>query len=177
MSSGNASSAARGSGDAKTFSVWAARKRFRARRISGCLPPRIAAGEQRPRSSRPALPIASVPTGTPAGIWTIDSSESMPLERLRLDRNAEHGKRGLRRGHSRQMRRASGPCDQHLEPARLGRSRVFEQEIGCAMSRHDLHLMRNAEVLQRLCCGLERLPVRTRAHDQAPPTVSWADYR
>ena len=27
----------------------------------------------------PAWPIASVPTGTPAGICTIDASESMPL--------------------------------------------------------------------------------------------------
>jgi hypothetical protein len=27
----------------------------------------------------PALPMASVPTGTPEGIWTIDSSESRPL--------------------------------------------------------------------------------------------------
>ena len=27
----------------------------------------------------PALPIASVPTGTPAGIWTIDSRLSMPF--------------------------------------------------------------------------------------------------
>ncbi len=26
----------------------------------------------------PALPMASVPTGTPPGIWTIDSSESTP---------------------------------------------------------------------------------------------------
>jgi hypothetical protein len=27
---------------------------------------------------RPGFPIASVPTGTPPGIWTIDSSESSP---------------------------------------------------------------------------------------------------
>ena len=27
----------------------------------------------------PARPMARVPTGTPAGIWTIDSSESRPL--------------------------------------------------------------------------------------------------
>ena len=27
----------------------------------------------------PGLPIASVPTGTPAGIWTIESRLSMPL--------------------------------------------------------------------------------------------------
>src|SRR4051812_37661494 len=28
----------------------------------------------------PALPIATVPTGIPAGIWTIDNRESMPFK-------------------------------------------------------------------------------------------------
>jgi hypothetical protein len=38
---------------------------------------RIAAASS-PALIAPALPIASVPTGTPAGIWTIDSRLSMP---------------------------------------------------------------------------------------------------
>ena len=36
----------------------------------------------------PAFPIASVPTGTPAGICTIESSESMPLSVAALHRHA-----------------------------------------------------------------------------------------
>jgi hypothetical protein len=33
----------------------------------------------RPALVAPALPMASVPTGTPPGIWTIESSESTPF--------------------------------------------------------------------------------------------------
>ncbi|PAV68576.1 hypothetical protein WR25_06960 [Diploscapter pachys] len=44
---------------------------------AGSLMPRIAAAS-RPALVAPALPIASVPTGMPAGIWTIDSRLSWP---------------------------------------------------------------------------------------------------
>ena len=42
---------------------------------------RIAAASS-PALVAPALPMASVPTGIPAGIWTVDSSESIPLSAL-----------------------------------------------------------------------------------------------
>ena len=48
-----------------------------ARRAPSSEPARIAAAS-RAALTAPARPIASVPTGIPAGIWTIESSESMP---------------------------------------------------------------------------------------------------
>ena len=46
-----------------------------------------------------------------------------PGERLRLDRDAEHGQRRLRRGHAGEVRGAAGAGDQHAQAALLGRSR------------------------------------------------------
>ena len=73
-----------------------------------------------PRCCAPALPIASVPTGTPPGICTIDSSESMPFKRVALHRHAQHRQQRIRRHHARQMRRAARAGDDHFQPARLG---------------------------------------------------------
>jgi hypothetical protein len=176
MSSGSASSAARGSGDAKTFSVWAARKRFK-----GQTDLRDASAQDRRASSagvrRARLADRERSDGDAGGHLDDRQQRVHALERLRLDGNAEHGERGFRRGHSREVRRSSAPRDQHLEPARLGRSRVFEQKIGCAMRRYDLHLVRDAEVFQRLGGGLERLPVRARAHDQPHQRLHGRIYR
>ena len=52
-------------------------------------------GEQR-RVRRTRRPMASVPTGIPAGICTMESSESMPLSALRLHGNAQDRQRGFR---------------------------------------------------------------------------------
>ena len=68
----------------------------------------------------PALPMASVPTGTPAGICTMESSESTPLQRAALDGHAEHRHGRLRRDHAGQVRRAARARDDDFEPARLG---------------------------------------------------------
>src|SRR3954447_21452446 len=70
--------AAAGSGLASTRSVCASRNFRSASRISGCFAPRIAAARSAELIA-PALPIASVPTGTPPGICAIDSSESSPF--------------------------------------------------------------------------------------------------
>ena len=43
------------------------------------------------------------------------------LERLALDRHAEHGQAGHRCRHSRQVRRPAGTGDDHLQPALLRR--------------------------------------------------------
>src|SRR4051794_19156064 len=67
----------------RTASVWDLRHSSIFMRISGYLLPRML-----PASSAalvaPAVPIARVPTGTPAGICTIESSESTPLSVLLL---------------------------------------------------------------------------------------------
>src|SRR5580692_7528428 len=67
-----------GSGLARTRWVWAPRKLRSASRMGGNLPPRIAAASSAALMA-PALPIASVPTGMPAGICAIESSESSPF--------------------------------------------------------------------------------------------------
>src|SRR5690606_9323119 len=68
----------RGSGLASTLRVCSARNAFSAVAYCGYLLPRILAASSAALMA-PALPIASVATGTPAGICTIDSSESTPL--------------------------------------------------------------------------------------------------
>ena len=68
----------------------------------------------------PDWPMASVPTGTPRGIWTMESSESTPVERVALDRHAEHRQRRVRRDHARQMCGAASARDDDLEAAALG---------------------------------------------------------
>src|SRR5436853_559060 len=68
---------AAGSGWSSTACVCVSRNAVSAARTSGCLLPTIAAA-RRAAFIAPAFPIASVPTGTPAGICTIDSSESIP---------------------------------------------------------------------------------------------------
>src|SRR5690606_33022036 len=67
-----------GSGCARTLAVCCARQSSRALRTSGYLPARMAAASSAALTA-PAVPMAMVPTGTPAGICTMDSRESMPL--------------------------------------------------------------------------------------------------
>ena len=62
----------------------------------------------------PAWPMASVPTGMPAGIWTIDSRLSMPFSAWLSTGTPSTGSGGHRRGHARQVRRAAGAGDDHL---------------------------------------------------------------
>ena len=66
------------SGRRAPVAVCVARKARSASRISGRFAPRIAAASSAAFTA-PALPIASVPTGTPAGICTMESSESTPF--------------------------------------------------------------------------------------------------
>ena len=82
-----------------------------------------------------------------------------PLERLRLDRDAEHGQRGLRRSHPGQMRGASRPRDDHLQPSLLGRACVLEEEVGRSVRGHDPLLVVDPERSERLRGMAHRLPV------------------
>src|SRR5207249_3292012 len=68
----------RGSGASRTARVCSSRNARRASRRSGWRGARIAAARSAALTA-PALPMASVPTGIPLGIWTIESSESIPL--------------------------------------------------------------------------------------------------
>ena len=57
-----------------------------------------------------------------------------PLERPRLNRNAEHREHRLGRHHARQVRRAPGPRDDHAESARLGPLGVLEEQVRGAVA-------------------------------------------
>src|SRR5262249_12788724 len=70
-----------GSGVARTFLVCFERNWRKASRIAGYLLPSEAAASNAALIA-PALPMASVPTGIPPGIWAIASSESKPLSAL-----------------------------------------------------------------------------------------------
>src|SRR4029077_4580535 len=67
----------RGSGLPSTPAVWRSRNDSSAVAMPGCLLARMAAAHSA-AAPPPAVPIANVATGTPAGICTIESSESRP---------------------------------------------------------------------------------------------------
>src|SRR5262249_21250423 len=69
---------AAGSGVSSTVWVWRARKSSSAALRLGRDRARIAVAK-RAALTAPALPMAKVATGTPAGIWTIERRESRPL--------------------------------------------------------------------------------------------------
>ena len=69
-------------------------------------------------ASRPAFsapPTATVATGMPGGICTVESSESKP-PRAHGDRHADHRPRGVRGDGARQVRRAARAADNALTP-------------------------------------------------------------
>ena len=90
--------------------------------------------------------MASVPTGTPAGICAIDSRESIPFK-FAFDRYAEHGQDSLRRTHPRQMGSTTGTGDDHFNAPVLGRLGKFEKQVGCAMGRNDLCLVLHTKLV------------------------------
>ncbi len=125
----------------------------------------------RPRATRrwsaPDLPMATVATGMPRGICTIDSSESMPDSDARLHGHADDRQACLGGRHAGQMGGAAGPGDQDLEAALDSGAGVLEQQIGSAVSRYDPRLERDAELGQRLGGVRHRRPVRLGPHDDA----------
>src|ERR671919_85271 len=78
----------------------------------------------------PALPIASVPTGIPAGIWTIDRRLSMPLSALLSIGTPSTG----------------NDC---LEAAFLGAMGVIIETLGGAMRRDDARFMDHTKGVER----------------------------
>ena len=93
-----------------------------ASRIAGCLAPRIAAASSAALIA-PARPIASVPTGTPAGICTIESSESTPLSAADSTGTPSTGRSVFAAVIPGRCAAPPGAGDDHLEAARLGACR------------------------------------------------------
>ena len=75
------------------------------------------------------------------------------------------------------MRSAARTRDDDLEATFTRSARVFEQQIRRAVCRYDARLERDAEPLQRVGGGLERIPIRLRSHDDADQRFHAADCR
>ncbi len=85
----------------------------------------------------PALPMASVPTGTPPGICTIDSSESRPCSAALCTGTPSTGSTVCDGDHAGQVRGAAGAGDDHLDAARLRALREFRHPHRRAMRGDD----------------------------------------
>ena len=118
--------------------------------------------------------MAKVATGTPAGICTMESSESSPW-RCRLGhRHAEHRKRGLGREHARQVRGAARAGDDAAEPASRRLLRVAEEQVGRAVGarRPAPRAARRTPRSRRAACCMtsqsESLPITTPTSGRSP---------
>ena len=117
-----------------------------------------------PRLTAPAGPIASVPTGTPVGICTIESSESRPLSVFGLHRYTRHRQRGsLTRSCPASGSCAAGPAMMTSSPrsrAQWWRTRTApDRALRCAETTRTGG---TPKALRACRPGLERLPVRRR---------------
>ena len=107
----------------------------------------------------PALPMASVPTGMPPGICAMESSESSPLRAFDSTGTPRTGRTVFEAVMPGKMRGAAGSRDDDLDAALLGGGRVFEQQVGRAVSGDDLRFMWNTEIGERLGGVLHGFPV------------------
>ena len=89
----------------------------------------------------------------------------MPVQRLRLDRHAKHRKRRQGCDHARQMRRAAGARDDHLEARRLRALGEIEEPLRRAMRGDDLRLEADLELLEDRGGMAHRLPIGLAAHN------------
>jgi len=130
-----------------------------------------APGSERPGSRRwwrPASPIASVPTGTPAGICTIDSRLSWPDSALLATGTAEHGQRVVSAAvMPGRCAAPPAPAIITLQATRLGAFGVSVEALGRAMRGDHLGLVGDAQLLEDVGGALHGLPVGHAAHDNA----------
>ena len=151
---------------ASTLAVCSARNFLSAASISGRLLARMAAAAS-PALVAPATPMANVATGIPAGICTMDSSESRPLSAFDCTGTPSTGSVVLEAAMPGRWAAPPAPAMITSMPRPARRDGVFEQQVGRAVRGDDLRLVGNAELVERLGRGAHRLPVGSRAHDDA----------
>ena len=122
---------------------------------------------KRPAFFAPASPIASVPTGMPPGICTIESSESSPERALLCTGTPSTGSTVCDATMPGKCGRAAGPGNDHLQAAAFGALRILAHPVGRAMGRDDLALVRHAELREHVGRMAHRLPVGLAPHDDA----------
>ena len=118
-----------------------------------------------------ALPIATVATGTPAGICTIESSESMPSRYFSGTGTPITGSGVTDGEHAGQVGRSAGAGDDHLQPAAGGLPAVGEHLVGHPVRGDHVGLVGDVELGERLGGGLHHRPVGVRAHHDADTGV------
>ncbi len=90
-----------------------------------------------------ALPTATVATGMPPGICTIDSSESSPSSCAERHRDTDHRQRRHRRGHARAGAAAPpAPAMITRSPRPAAVAGVLDHHVGRAVGGDDAHLVR-----------------------------------
>ena len=90
----------------------------------------------------PALPMASVPTGTPAGIWTIESSESRPLRAWLWTGTPSTGSRVWAATMPGRWAAPPAPAMITSMPAVLGAVGEFGHPVGRAVGGDDVAFVR-----------------------------------
>ena len=118
-------------------------------------------------ASRPALralPTPTVATGTPAGICTIESSESMPSRYFKGTGTPITGSGVTAASMPGQVGGAAGAGDDHGQPASGGLAAVGEHLLGHPVRGDDVGLEGDVELGQRLGGRLHHRPVRVGAH-------------
>ena len=92
------------------------------------------------------------------------------LERRALDRHAQHRQGGQRGDHARQVRRAAGAGDDHLQPAVAGTLGEGDTAArACGAPRRSAPRSATPQLVQHVGGVAHRRPVRLAAHDHAPP--------
>ena len=89
------------------------------------------------------------------------------LQRLAFDGNSENRERGHRSGHAGKMGCAAGAGDDRLQSPFPGRMCVFVKPLRRTVSGHDLRLVCDSELFERLGSVAHRLPIGAAAHNYA----------
>ena len=98
----------------------------------------------------PALPMASVPTGTPAGIWTMESRESMPLRALLSMGTPSTGRMVWAAVMPGRWAAPPAPAMMTSRPRSARGGCEFCQQMRRAVGGDDAGFVRHAEVGERL---------------------------
>ena len=109
--------------------------------------------------------MASVPTGMPAGIWTIESSESWPVSALDSTGTPNTGSGVSAAIMPGRCAAPPAPAMITLKPAALAPLAKSIEPVRRAVGRDDARFVGDAERVQRLGGVAHRRPVGLAAHD------------
>jgi hypothetical protein len=114
----------------------------------------------------------------PAGICTIDSSESTPFRMLLFTGTPSTGSASWR-AHPRQVRRAAGPGDDHRDAPARGGLGVLEQQVRRAVRTDDSDFVRDTSSPRiaaacRIVSKSDLLPMITPTRGEAREAMRWS---